>query len=72
MHARADSLRYAAGADVPLKRQRRAPIDSAADEKPLPSTVSGVPPSDAPDNGHTDETDAAGRYVNEASEVANC
>ena len=63
---------YAADTLVLLKRHRSAPIDSAADEKPLPSTVSGVPPSDVPDNGHTDETDAAGRYVNATPLSANC
>ena len=72
LHSIIDSLAYAAGTMVPLKRQRSAPNDSAADEKPLPSTVSGVPTSDAPDNGHTDETDASGLYVNEAPDTANC
>ena len=72
LHEIADSLTYAAGTTVLLKRHRSAPIDSAADEKPLPSTVSGVPPSDAPDKGHTDETAAAGRYVNEALLCENC
>ena len=64
LHVSAASLTYAAGTTVALKRQRRAPIASAADEKPPPSTVKGEPPSDAPRNGHTDETAAAGRYVN--------
>ena len=72
LHAIADSLTYVAGASVPLKRHRSAPIDSAADAKPLPRTVSGVPPSDAPASGHTDETDADGRYVNEAPLTENC
>ena len=71
LHVRADSLTYAPGTTVLLKRHRSAPIDSAADEKPLPSTVSGVPPSDAPASGHTDETDTAGRYVNEPP-AENC
>ena len=72
MHAIADSLKYAAGTTELLKRHRSAPIDSAADEKPLPSTVRGVPPSDAPDKGHTDETDATGRYVNAVPPPENC
>ena len=72
LHASADSLAYAAGTLVPLKRHRSAPNDSAAGEKPLPSSVSGVPPSDAPDDGHTDETVAAGRYVNATALAANC
>ena len=68
-----DSLAYAAGTMVPLKRQRSAPNDSAADEKPLPSTVSGVPPSAAPLGGHTDDTAATGRYVKKMPSLcANC
>ena len=66
LHASADSLTYAADTIVVLMRQRSAPSASAADEKPPPSTVSGVPPSAAPRTGHTDDTDAAGRYVNAA------
>ena len=72
LHASAFSLTYAARTDVLLKRQRNAPSASAADEKPLPSTVTGVPPSDAPRTGHTDDTAAAGRYVKKAPLHANC
>ena len=72
LHVSADSLTYAAATSVPLNRQRKAPNASAADEKPLPSTVTGVPPSAAPRNGHTDDTTADGRYVNHASLNANC
>ena len=45
-------------------RHTSEPDDSAEAEKPEPSTVRGAPPSDAPRSGHTDESDAAGRYVN--------
>ena len=72
LHASADSLTYAAATSVPSMRQRSAPNASADDENPLPSTVSGVPPSDAPLKGHTDDTDANGRYVNAALLDANC
>ena len=72
LHASAFSLTYTARTDVLLKRQRNAPNASAADEKPLPSTVTGVPPSDAPRTGHTDDTAAAGRYVKNAPLHANC
>ena len=53
-------------------RQRSEPNDSAVDENPPPSTVSGVPPSAAPLTGHTDDTDANGQYVNDALLRANC
>ena len=46
--------------------------DSADDEKPLPSTVTGVPPSATPWAGHTDDTAAAGRYVNVTPLDENC
>ena len=72
LHVITDSLTYAADTTVALMRHRSAPNASAADEKPLPTTVSGVPPSDAPRTGHTDDTAAAGRYVNNASLAANC
>ena len=72
LHASADSLTYAAPTTVLLKRHRSAPNASADDEKPLPSTVSGVPPSAAPLRGHTDDTAAAGRYVKNAALNANC
>ena len=72
LHTTADSLTYAADTTVALKRHRNAPSASADDEKPLPSTVTGVPPSDAPRTGHTDDTAAAGRYVNIAAPKENC
>ena len=72
LHTTADSLTYEADTTVALKRHRNAPSASADDEKPLPSTVTGVPPSDAPRTGHTDDTAAAGRYVNIAAPKENC
>jgi hypothetical protein len=45
-------------------RHCKYPSDSDDNEKPPPCTVSGAPPSDAPRNGHTDDTDADGTYVN--------
>ncbi len=72
LHASAASLTYAAATAVALKRQRSAPDASADAEKPPPSTVSGVPPSAAPRTGHTDDTDAAGRYVNATPPAENC
>ena len=73
LHATTDSLTYAAATDVALKRHRSEPDASAADEKPLPSTVTGVPPSAAPLGGHTDDTAADGRYVKKMPSLcANC
>ena len=72
LHVSADSLTYAADTTVAFRRHRSAPSASADDEKPLPSTVTGVPPSDAPRTGHTDDTAAAGRYVNIAAPKENC
>ena len=72
LHASADSPTYAARTTVALKRQRSAPNASADAEKPPPTTVTGVPPSDAPRTGHTDETDADGRYVNATPHAENC
>ena len=40
--------------------------------KPLPYTVSGVPPSADPCTGHTADTAAARAYVNAAPPVENC
>jgi hypothetical protein len=72
LHVSNDSLTYIAELNVTLKRQRSAPSASDADEKPLPSTVIGVPPSGAPCSGHTDDTNAAGRNVNTTLLWANC
>ena len=63
LHTKADSLTYTAATTVVLKRHCSAPIASADHEKPEPCTVTGVPPSAAPRDGHTDDTAAAGRYV---------
>ena len=63
-----------ASSTVPLldsKRQRNVD-DAAGEKKPLPNTVTGVPPSDAPRGGHTDETAGAGMYVNDAPLDENC
>ena len=49
--------------DAPT-RHCRYPSDSDADENPPPCTVRGAPPSDAPRDGHTDDTDADDTYVN--------
>ena len=41
--------------------------------KPRPNSVTGVPPSDAPRDGHTDDTAAAAWYVKRAlAEDKNC
>ena len=72
LHNTADSLTYAARTTVALNRQRNAPHASADAEKPPPSTVTALPPSDAPRTGHTEDTDAAGRYVNATPLAENC
>jgi hypothetical protein len=72
LHTTADSLTYAADTTVELKRHRSAPDASAAAEKPLPNTVTGVPPSATPRTGHTDDTAADGRYVNATPLDENC
>ena len=65
LHTSAVSDTYAAVTiDVP-NRHSRPPSASADDEKPLPTTVTGVPPSDTPREGHTDDTAADARYVND-------
>jgi hypothetical protein len=56
LHTTVDSLRYTAGTIDALKRQSSAPVASAAHEKPLPPTVTGVPPSITPPVGDTDDT----------------
>ena len=52
LHASATSPAYAARTTVALNRQRSAPDASADAENPTPTTVTGVPPSDAPRAGH--------------------
>jgi hypothetical protein len=64
LHATDDALAYAAGTTVALNRQSSVPAASDDAEKPTPTTVTRVPPSAAPRTGHTDESDADGRYVN--------
>jgi hypothetical protein len=54
-----EALTYNASAVESLKRHHSAPSDSADDEKPPPTTVTGVPPSATPCEGHTDDTAAA-------------
>ena len=71
-HTSADSLTYAAAVADAFHRHSSAPDASAAAEKPLPSTVTGVPPSAAPRDGHTDDTAAAGRYVKRTPLDENC
>ena len=72
LHTIADSLTYAAATAVALKRQSSAPSASADGEKPLPTTVTGVPPSATPRAGHTDDTADAARYVNDTPLDENC
>ena len=57
---------------VPFRRHCRYPSASDAAVKPLPYTVSGVPPSAAPCTGHTDDTATACAYVYAAPPVENC
>ena len=73
LHTNADSLTYAAArtADVP-NRHSSKPADSDAPEKPRPDTVTVVPPSDEPRDGHTEDTLAAARYVKRTPLDANC
>jgi hypothetical protein len=72
LHTIALSLTYAAGTIDESKRHSKAPASAADDEKPLPSTVTGVPPSAAPRVGHTDDTAGAGRYVKLTPLDVNC
>jgi hypothetical protein len=72
LHTTADLLAYAAADILPLILHRNAPDASADDENPLPTTISGVPPSDTTRTGHTDDSDIDGRYVNAALLCANC
>ena len=50
----------AAGVTDAFQRHSSAPAASEPAEKPLPSTVTGVPPSAAPRVGESDDTAAAG------------
>ena len=61
LHTIDDALTYAPPTAVAFMRHSSAPNASADDEKPLPTTVNGVPPSDTPRAGHTDDTAGAGR-----------
>ena len=51
-----DSLTYAAAVTDAFQRHSSAPAASAAAEKPLPSTVTAVPPSAAPRDGESENT----------------
>ena len=55
-----------------FQRHSSAPAASAPAEKPLPSTVTGVPPSAAPRVGESDDTAAAGWYVKRTPLDENC
>ena len=72
LHTSVDSLTYAPRTTDALKRHCSAPSDSADAEKPLPYTVTGVPPSTTPCDGDTDDTAAAAVYVNATPLVENC
>jgi hypothetical protein len=72
LHTTDEALTYAAATAVVFKRHSSAPSDSADDEKPLPITVSGAPPSVVPCNGQTDKAAVAGRYVNATLLTENC
>ena len=72
LHTSADSLTYAAGVTDAFQRHSSAPAASAPAEKPLPSTVTGVPPSAAPRVGESDDTAAAGWYVKRTPLDENC
>jgi len=72
LHMIADSLTYEAATTNESNRHSNDPVASADDENPLPSTVTGVPPSAAPRTGHTDDTAGAGRYVKLTPLDVNC
>jgi hypothetical protein len=74
LHTSADSLTYADGVTDAFQRHSSAPAASAGREaeKPLPSTVTGVPPSAAPRVGESDDTAAAGWCVKRTPLDENC
>ena len=72
LHTTADALTYAAGTIVELKRHIRPPDASDEDVNPLPNTVTGVPPSATPREGHTADTEAIARYVKDTPLDENC
>ena len=72
LHTSAEELTYTAATAVAFKRQRSAPAASALAANPAPTTVTGVPPSDAPRCGHTDDRRAAAKYVNAIPLVEYC
>ena len=72
LHTTDVSLTYSATTVVVLKRHRRYPSDADNAEKPLPDTVTGVPPSDTDDMGHTDDTAADTTYVYSTPLELNC
>jgi hypothetical protein len=61
-----------AGIVVAPMRHLSAPSDSACDERLLPRTVSGVPPSTEPRSGHIEETTNSALYVNVTRLWENC
>ena len=72
LHTTAVLLTSDARTTLPLKRHCRYPSPSDTAEKPLPCTVTDVPPSDAPRSGHTDDTASAAWYVNATPLALNC
>jgi hypothetical protein len=72
LHTTDVSLTYSATTVVVLKRHLRYPSDADNAEKPLPDTVTGVPPSDTDDTGHTDDTAADTTYVYSTPLELNC
>ena len=72
LHTSVDSSTYAAAVEDAFQPHSSAPAASADAEKPLPRTVTGVPPSAAPRVGETDDTAAAGRYVKRTPLDENC
>ena len=66
-HASARALPHRARRAAPPTRHSSRASASDADEKPLPCTVRGVPPSESARAGATQLAAAAGWYVNDAA-----
>ena len=64
-------LRHAAATDVLLKRHHKYPSSAARGEKPLPVTLTKVPPSIGPRLGSSART-AAGCWYSNCTPVALC
>ena len=65
-HISADSVTYEATLDDASHEHVKPNVGktpNGAREKPCPNSVTGVPPSDAPRDGHTDDRDATDRYM---------